>query len=44
MSREAEAVGANALSVINPYFLGISDQQLIEYFKTVAASVKIPRK
>lgn len=42
MSCEAEAVGANALSVINPYFLGISDQQLIEYFKTVAASVKIP--
>ncbi len=29
MSREAEAIGANALSVINPYFLGISDQQLV---------------
>ena len=42
MSREAEAIGADALSVINPYFLGISDQQLVEYFKTVAASVKIP--
>ncbi len=42
MSCEAEAIGADALSVINPYFLGISDQQLIEYFKTVAASVKIP--
>lgn len=42
MSRESEAIGADALSVINPYFLGISDQQLVEYFKTVAASVKIP--
>ena len=42
MSCEAEAIGADALSVVNPYFLGISDQQLIEYFKTVAASVKIP--
>ena len=42
MSCEAEAIGADALSVINPYFLGISDQQLVEYFKTVAASVKIP--
>lgn len=42
MSREAEAIGADALSVINPYFLGISDQQLVEYFQTVAASVKIP--
>ena len=42
MSREAEAIGADALSVINPYFLGISDQQLVEYFKTVAAIVKIP--
>ena len=42
MSCEAEAIDADALSVINPYFLGISDQQLVEYFKTVAASVKIP--
>lgn len=42
LSKRAEAIGADALSVINPYFLGISDAQLADYFKTVAMSVKIP--
>lgn len=42
LSKRAEAIGADALSVINPYFLGISDAQLVTYFKTVAESVKIP--
>ena len=28
MSKQAEAIGADALSVINPYFMGISDDQL----------------
>lgn len=42
LSRRAEAIGADALSVINPYFLGVSDDQLKNYFTTVANSVKIP--
>lgn len=42
MSKRAEAIGADALSVINPYFMGISDDQLKGYFETVAASVSIP--
>ena len=42
MSKRAEAAGASALSVINPYFLGITDAQLINYFTMVAESVKIP--
>ena len=53
MSKRAEAIGsvhehrqsvdmADALSVINPYFMGINDDQLKGYFETVAASVSIP--
>ena len=42
MSKRAEAIGADALSVINPYFLGISDAQVANYYRMVAESVKIP--
>ena len=42
MPKRAEAIGADALSVINPYFMGISDDQIKGYFETVAASVSIP--
>ena len=42
MSKQAVAIGADALSVINPYFMGISDDQLKNYFTMVAESVKIP--
>ena len=42
MSKRAEAIGASALSVINPYFLGISDDQLKRYFEMVAGAVKVP--
>ena len=42
MSERAEAIGADALSVINPYFMGISDDQLKNYFTMVAESVNIP--
>lgn len=42
MSKRAEAIGADALSVINPHFLGISDAQLAGYYRMVAESVKIP--
>lgn len=42
MSKRAEAIGADALSVINPYFMGISDAQVVNYYRMVAESVKIP--
>lgn len=42
MSKRAEAIGADALSVVNPYFMGISDEELRGYFTAVAESVKIP--
>ena len=42
MSKRAEAIGADALSVINPYFMKISDSEIVGYFREVAESVKIP--
>lgn len=42
LSQEAEALGADALSVINPYFIQPTDTELIEHYKAVAASVKLP--
>ena len=42
MSRRAEAIGADALSVINPYFMKVSDAEVRSYFEAVAQSVKIP--
>lgn len=42
LSRRAEAAGADAVSVINPYFLGITDDQVRGYYEAVAASVDIP--
>lgn len=42
LSKRAESIGADALSVINPYFMGISDEQLKAYYAAVAQSVDIP--
>ena len=42
LSKRAESIGADALSVINPYFMGISDDQIEDYYATVARSVSIP--
>lgn len=37
-----EAAGVDALSVISPYFVQPTDEELYEHFKAVAESVKIP--
>lgn len=42
LSREAEALGVDALSIITPYFAAISQDELYEHFKAVAAAVDIP--
>lgn len=42
LSKQAEALGANALSVITPYFLKPSEEELIQHYTKVAESVKIP--
>lgn len=42
MSKRAEALGADILSVITPYFAAISQEELYEHYVTVAQAVKIP--
>ncbi|MFK4566005.1 dihydrodipicolinate synthase family protein [Enterococcus sp. UD-01] len=42
LSKEAEQAGADALSVITPYFIQPSEAELIAYFTTIAQHVAIP--
>lgn len=42
LSQQAEAMGADALSVITPYFLKPTDEELIQHYTAVAESVTIP--
>ena len=42
LSKEAEEIGADVLSVIVPYFAAASQDELYDHFKAVAESVKIP--
>lgn len=42
LSKECEKIGADALSVITPYFAALSQKELIEHFAALAASVGIP--
>ncbi len=42
LSRECERIGADALSVITPYFAALSQKELITHFETLAGSVNIP--
>lgn len=42
LSREAEAAGADALSVISPYFAQASQEELYRHFVAVAEAVSLP--
>lgn len=42
LSKEMAAVGANALSVINPYFVGLSEAELLNHYTKIADEVSIP--
>ena len=42
LSRKAEKLGADALSVITPYFFKLRDEDIYDYYKQIAESVKIP--
>lgn len=42
LSKQMEALGADALSVITPYFLVPSQEELIAHYKAVAAAVHVP--
>ncbi|MBP2631735.1 MAG: dapA4 [Firmicutes bacterium] len=42
LSKKMEALGADALSVITPYFLVPSQSEVIHHYKAIAEAVKIP--
>lgn len=42
LSKRMEAIGASALSIITPYFVPPTQQELIEHYKAVAAEVNLP--
>jgi 4-hydroxy-tetrahydrodipicolinate synthase len=42
LSQKAESLGADALSVITPYFITPSDEEILQHYQKVANSVKIP--
>ena len=42
LSKEAEEIGADILSVIVPYFAAASQDELYEHYKAVAEAVKLP--
>ena len=42
LSKEMEALGADAISVITPYFLAPTQKELINHYKSIASSVDIP--
>ena len=42
LSKQAELMGADALSVITPYFIKPNDEELIAHFTEIANSVTIP--
>lgn len=42
LSREMEKIGADALSVITPYFLSLNEEELYQHYLTIAESVSIP--
>lgn len=42
LAKSIEAIGVDALSVIVPYFVGLSQDQLYRHYKAVAEAVDIP--
>jgi 4-hydroxy-tetrahydrodipicolinate synthase len=42
LARHAEAVGSDAVSVVTPFFLKPSQEELLEHYRAICAAVKIP--
>lgn len=42
LSKEMEKVGVDALSIVNPYFLNLRDDELVQHYKMIAQNVNIP--
>lgn len=42
VAKAAKDIGADAVVVLTPYYIKVSDEELYDYFKTIAASIDIP--
>lgn len=42
LAKEMEKLGVDALSVITPYFIKPTDQEIVDHYKKIAASVDLP--
>ena len=42
LAKKMEAIGADALSVISPYFIAVTQQELANHYRRVAEAVNIP--
>ncbi|NEW62166.1 4-hydroxy-tetrahydrodipicolinate synthase [Granulicatella sp. zg-ZJ] len=42
LAKDMESIGADALSVIAPYFVKLKEEELYEHFKAIATNVTIP--
>jgi len=42
LSKKVEKVGADAVSIITPYFVSPNDKEIINHYKTIAASIDLP--
>lgn len=42
LSKKMEELGADAISIITPYFIAPSDSELVEHYKKIANAVKLP--
>jgi 4-hydroxy-tetrahydrodipicolinate synthase len=42
LSQHAEAIGADGVLIVNPYYWNFNEKQLFEYYLTVADSVSVP--
>ncbi|MEY8000531.1 4-hydroxy-tetrahydrodipicolinate synthase [Clostridium sp. Mt-5] len=42
LSKEMEKIGADALSIITPYFITPSQSEVIQHYKSIAESVSLP--
>ncbi|MCF1618139.1 dihydrodipicolinate synthase family protein [Tetragenococcus koreensis] len=42
LSKEMEDIGVDALSIVTPYFIQPSNEEILNYYETIAKNVKIP--
>ncbi len=42
LSKKAEEIGVDALSIVSPYFVAVSQDDLYRHFSSIAQSVKLP--